>query len=117
MATSDGEWANISHPNTHSWRRAAGDAQFPWKGVYVEDWQLDCCGEPFAVGSQVSWTLIQDECSWIKAILADAPVTQGTVRRIFAVCCQYARPAGHRGPQEPVPGSGMLIPVTQASTA
>lgn len=25
--------------------------------VLVEDWQLDCCGEPFAVGERVRWTL------------------------------------------------------------
>jgi hypothetical protein len=101
--------------------------------VYMEDWQLDCCGEPFAVGSQISWTLIQNRCSWIQDIIspdagivvaareehhgrlaADTPATRGTVNRIFAVCCQYAPPAVEAGPQQPVPGSGVLIPVTQA---
>jgi Family of unknown function (DUF6578) len=26
--------------------------------VYVDDWQLECCGDPFAVGDQVAWTLM-----------------------------------------------------------
>ena len=25
--------------------------------VLVDDWQFECCGEPFAVGDEVSWTL------------------------------------------------------------
>lgn len=30
VLASDGESANITHPNTHPWRRAAADAQSPW---------------------------------------------------------------------------------------
>jgi hypothetical protein len=26
--------------------------------VYVEGWQLECCGAPFAVGDEVEWTLM-----------------------------------------------------------
>jgi hypothetical protein len=25
--------------------------------VWVDGWQMQCCGTPFAVGSQVAWTL------------------------------------------------------------
>jgi len=25
--------------------------------VYVDGWQLECCGDPFAVGDEVEWTL------------------------------------------------------------
>ncbi len=101
--------------------------------VYVEDWQLDCCDEPFSVGSHVSWTLIRGRSDWIQTILgpgtditvgakeehhgripASAPATQGTVNDIYAVWCQYAPPTGSPGPLEAVPGSGLLIPVTQA---
>jgi len=28
----------------------------PWP-IFVQDWQIDCCGERFALGSEVSWTL------------------------------------------------------------
>jgi Family of unknown function (DUF6578) len=28
-----------------------------WR-VYVDDWQLECCGDPFAVGDEVAWTLV-----------------------------------------------------------
>ncbi|MEU1518204.1 DUF6578 domain-containing protein [Streptomyces sp. NPDC005811] len=26
--------------------------------VFYEDWQMECCGEPFAVGDEVSWPLL-----------------------------------------------------------
>ena len=25
--------------------------------VWVDSWQMQCCGEPFCRGSQVAWTL------------------------------------------------------------
>ncbi|SBT93621.1 hypothetical protein GA0115233_106740 [Streptomyces sp. DI166] len=28
-----------------------------WK-VFYEDWQMECCGTPFAVGDEVSWPLL-----------------------------------------------------------
>src|SRR5271170_5841898 len=36
--------------------------------VFVQDWQIDCCGERFALGSKVSWTLAfrpyDDQLGW-----------------------------------------------------
>jgi hypothetical protein len=36
--------------------------------VFVQDWQIDCCGERFALGSKVSWTLTfrpyDDQLGW-----------------------------------------------------
>jgi hypothetical protein len=26
--------------------------------VFVQDWQLECCGEPFEIGDEVTWTLV-----------------------------------------------------------
>jgi hypothetical protein len=44
--------------------------------VYVENWQMDCCGEPFSAGSHVSWTLIQGHSTWIQTILgSDVGIT------------------------------------------
>lgn len=36
--------------------------------IFVQDWQIDCCGERFALGSKVSWTLAfrpyDDQLGW-----------------------------------------------------
>lgn len=37
--------------------------------VWVDAWQLQCCGEPFAVGSRVSWTLAPSPRDGITALL------------------------------------------------
>ncbi|MEV6291020.1 DUF6578 domain-containing protein [Streptomyces sp. NPDC051896] len=30
----------------------------PRMRVFYEDWQMECCGTPFAVGDEVSWKLV-----------------------------------------------------------
>ncbi len=41
--------------------------------VWVDSWQMRCCGEPFRVGSQVAWTLSGADPDWLGAMLgADA---------------------------------------------
>src|ERR1700761_1410621 len=69
--------------------------------VWVDGWQLQCCGEPFAVGSRVSWTLAPAPREGAAVLLGDtvtvdgaeehhggvpddAPVTAGTVTGISA---------------------------------
>lgn len=27
--------------------------------IFYEDWQMDCCGEPFAIGDGVNWTCVK----------------------------------------------------------
>lgn len=101
--------------------------------VYVENWQMDCCGDPFSAGSHVSWTLIQGRTAWIQTILgpdadltidakedhhgklpAGTPATHGTTRGIYTISCQYAPSAGSTSLLEPVPGSGVLSRVVEA---
>ncbi len=42
--------------------------------VWVDDWQYQCCGEPFKVGSPVEWTLTLDREDFIRRALgAQAP--------------------------------------------
>ena len=44
--------------------------------VWVDNWQMQCCGEPFSVGQQVSWTLGDVDQDWLMAMLgADAQVS------------------------------------------
>ena len=41
--------------------------------VWVDSWQMQCCGEPFHVGSPVTWTLGDAGPEWLEATLgADA---------------------------------------------
>ncbi len=47
--------------------------------VYVQDWQYECCGEPFGVGDRVRWTLLLTEDTkgdwgWPEPMLADLGV-------------------------------------------
>jgi hypothetical protein len=90
--------------------------------VWMEGWQLQCCGEPFRLGASVSWRLAYDrDLAWLADVLAPTVVrvdaaedhhggvvqpTSGTVRRISLLHCRFD-PA-------PVPGSGQLSDVDAA---
>jgi hypothetical protein len=43
--------------------------------VWVDAWQLQCCGKPFGVGSRVSWTLAGRVPSWVIAALGAGVIT------------------------------------------
>jgi hypothetical protein len=102
--------------------------------VWVDGWQMQCCGEPFRLGTRVTWTLSADDSAWIKEMLgADTPrmidaaeehhggipentaPTQGTVTRIEAVHFRYeSRPGSDPRNHYPVPGSGTLTDLDSA---
>lgn len=102
--------------------------------VWVDNWQMQCCGERFSLGTQVAWTLGPATPEWLEAVLGahvqqtvdaaeehhggvpeDTVPTRGTVTRIAAVHCRFAPGAGS-GSQTayPVPGSGILTDVESA---
>ena len=90
--------------------------------VWVDRADWNCCGEPFRLGSQVTWELRRDvDAQWLmEALGSDAAVSvdafqyhhgdddvvrdpvSGTVIRIQAVHWKSAPPTGT------VPGSGVL---------
>lgn len=98
-------------------RKEVGPEQFAWHSgvmryvVWVDAWQLQCCGEPFAVGSRVGWTLrdiargrifedvagaeVSDRITHAEehhgGVSEDAPVVNGTVRRIQAIHARFVR--------------------------
>ncbi len=94
----------------------------------MDNWQMQCCGEPFAVGDEVSWTLRDPDTEWLESVLGSESAggvdkaeehhggigdggtsTVGIVTSIHAVRCRYAPPPG--GAETvlgPVPGSGTL---------
>jgi hypothetical protein len=103
--------------------------------VWVDDWQQQCCGEPFAVGSRVDWMLHRRSADdpWLAAVLgadlagevthaeehhsegpADVPVTRGVVTRIRTVSCRYAALGDDPLVLSPVPGTSQVVDVHEA---
>lgn len=101
--------------------------------VWVDGWQVQCCGEPFAVGSQVSWTLRDVDSDWLRAVLGDraagidlaeehhsdlseeVTVASATVSGISAVHCRYApSPGTDSKVLHPVRDSGVVSEMTRA---
>ena len=95
--------------------------------VWVDDWQMQCCGDSFGVGDDVAWTGREADSEWLQRVFGpdspvsvdaaeehhggvddDCPVTVGTVASIDAVHCRYEVGPGPdgRGGRYPVPGSG-----------
>ena len=37
--------------------------------VWVSSWQMECCGDPFAVGDRVEWTAEETDDEWFAAAL------------------------------------------------
>lgn len=94
---------------------------------------MQCCGEPFAVGSQVSWTLGAADTDWLGTVLGaraagvgaaeehhgglpeEVPATAATVSGISAVHCCYA-PAPGEDPKVlyPVPDTAVVTELTRA---
>ena len=100
--------------------------------VWVDAWQMQCCGERFSVGSRVSWTLAEADINWLRTILDagvtvdaaeehhggapdDAPQTTVTVTAITAVHCQFApAPGADERVLSPVRSSAVLTSVRSA---
>ena len=79
--------------------------------IWVDAWQMQCCGELFSVGSRVAWTLAKADPDRLTPLLGasvtidaaeehhggvpDAtPRTKATVTAISAVHCQHAPAPG-----------------------
>jgi hypothetical protein len=99
--------------------------------VWVYGWQFECCGEDFAVGSQVELDLLPishaEQLFLGEMLPADAVagiahveehhgspddrrpvVTRGRVTRIDGAWWASAPRPGEKGPLYPLPGSGVL---------
>ncbi|MFG3439575.1 DUF6578 domain-containing protein [Nonomuraea sp. NPDC047897] len=99
--------------------------------VWVDGWQLQCCGDPFGVGTRVSWRLRPADRGWLADVLGEAADdvqwaeerhgdagtdgrrVEATVLAITAVRCRYA-PVPDEDALYPVRGSGMLSVVKEA---
>ena len=94
--------------------------------VWVDGWQVQCCGEPFAVGDTVRWTLVERVFDDVLtdsrgrreqvhlthaeehhgAVPEDVPPTEARLTRIQAVTFAYADVPGRYRTQASVAGSG-----------
>ncbi|MFJ3435696.1 DUF6578 domain-containing protein [Streptomyces cyaneofuscatus] len=101
--------------------------------IWIDDWQIQCCGESFAPGDVVSWNLLEvdpedyaDIVGGERAAEIDfreehhgrgdehAP-TSVEVVSIAEVHCRYGVPPGATDKVNwPVPGTTVLVPVKEA---
>jgi hypothetical protein len=101
--------------------------------IWVDDWQIQCCGQNFAPGDVVSWALLEadpeDYADVVGSERADeidfreehhgqeeghAP-TSVEVVSIAEVHCRYEVPPGATDKvNHPVPGTTVLVPVKEA---
>jgi hypothetical protein len=103
--------------------------------VWMDGWQMECCGDPFAIGSIVRWTVFTPpDFEWLSAVLGDEGAhridgaeehhggeqgemcsIEGAVRSIEAVFCRYGPRGESDGAWYPVDRSGVLVPLSSAS--
>ncbi|MFF8614618.1 DUF6578 domain-containing protein [Streptomyces sp. NPDC015350] len=101
--------------------------------IWVDDWQIQCCGERFAPGDVVSWTLLEvDPEEYARVVGSEraagidfreehhgqgeehAP-TSVEVVSIDEVHCRYEVPPGATDKvNHPVPGTTVLVPAEEA---
>ncbi|MFJ8636022.1 DUF6578 domain-containing protein [Streptomyces sp. NPDC093568] len=101
--------------------------------LWVDDWQIQCCGQSFTPGDVVSWTLLkvdpEDYADVVGSERADeidfreehhgqedghAP-TSVEVVSIVEVHCRFEVPLGATDKvNRPVPGTTVLVPVKEA---
>ena len=101
--------------------------------VWVDDWQMACCGTSFSVGARVTWTVSPEvDTEWLATVVGPEtaesiayiedhhfgeeaePVTlSATVAAIEAVQCDFAPRPGQNATW-PVEGSDLRVAVTYA---
>jgi hypothetical protein len=75
--------------------------------VWVDSWQMQCCGDPFSRSSTLAWTLRDADPDWFDAIHRNGGPDSGRPLPL--------RVPGQRcGPSCPVRGSGVLTEVESA---
>jgi hypothetical protein len=101
--------------------------------IWVDDWQIQCCGETFTLGDVVSWHLLGvdpedyadlvgsdraaeiDFCEEHHGRENEHAPTRLRVLTITEVHCRYEVPPGSTSNvRHPVPGTTELVPVREA---
>jgi hypothetical protein len=96
--------------------------------VWLADWEMECCGEPFAVGDYVQWPgKVVDRSDWLERLFSDTRVVvhyaydghhedgeplvtvSGMVQRIDAVASSVVRiPVHARGDEHRIVEGGAV---------
>lgn len=95
--------------------------------VWVSSWQMECCGDPFAVGDNVTWHLDDEpDPEWYEAALGtevaqrithaeehhsddeEFPQVTGRVISITRAWCDYGPTAADDRVLYPIPGSAVF---------
>ena len=102
--------------------------------IWVDGWQMQCCGEAFAVGTAVEWRLNDaPDLDWLEAVLEPEiarrisyseehhaappsahPLRHGKVVAIQAAFCRYAPTGSDERTLYPVAGSAVLRETSRA---
>ena len=101
--------------------------------IWVDDWQIQCCGQSFTPGDVVSWQLLEvdpedyadlvgrdraaeiDFCEEHHGRGDDPAPTRLRVLTVTEVHCRYEVPPGSTSnARHPVPGTTEWVPVRQA---
>ncbi|MFB6957219.1 DUF6578 domain-containing protein [Streptomyces sp. NPDC056309] len=101
--------------------------------VWVDDWQIQCCGQNFAPGDVVSWKLLEVDPEDYADVVGSERATEIDFREehhgqeeeqaptwlevltIAEVHCRYEVPQdGTANVYHPVPGTTVLVPVREA---
>ncbi|GGZ84598.1 hypothetical protein GCM10010344_59980 [Streptomyces bluensis] len=101
--------------------------------IWVDDWQIQCCGQSFAPGDVVSWNLLEVDPEDYAAVVGSehAPaidfreehhgheeeqaLTSLEVLAVAEVHCRYAVPPGSTADVlYPVPGTTVMVPASEA---
>lgn len=107
----------------------------PTMRIWVDDWQMQCCGEPFAIGSSVRWSTRAPDSDHLATFLGDGEAAHvdaaeehhsddgdelehvsGTVTAIAALFGRYAPLPGKPNVLFRSPGSGVLHAREQATS-
>ena len=98
--------------------------------IWYDGWQMECCGDPFAIGDVVEWTLDDHpDVAWLGAAVGDELARQiayaeehhedggpgttrrarGEVRTIRCAFCDFGRIVDGDDASHPVPGTAALV--------
>ncbi|MEW2117380.1 DUF6578 domain-containing protein [Streptomyces sp. NPDC005474] len=101
--------------------------------IWVDDWQIQCCGESFTPGDVVSWKLLEADPKEYADVVGteraaeidfreehhgpgeEHPPTSLKVLTVAEVHCRYEVPPDSTAHMHhPVPGTTVLVPVEEA---
>ena len=90
-----GLWVGAASPGPQpSWGppRTLSIASCMSATVWMDSWQMQCCGEAFHFGPQVAWTLGDADPDWLKAMLGTGERLRPQVRQAVHPGTQIAYP-------------------------